>query len=306
MKQKMRFLVVLFCLCCAPAALAAEVNKIVAVVNGEMITLHDLKNNTAAELARQNIPATDPRAEAVQKGVLDTLITNILLRHEAERYKLTISDAELEAEIKKFVEGSKLSLKAFEAQLAKQGTTMPLFRERVRNNMLQQRVMTVMVARKVVVTDSEISAYYEAHKQDFAEQVVDFSFIVFPAMADAKKITSQIQAGAITFAAAAQKYSLDPSAQNGGRYTGLPASSLPPGMQQILSALQPGQMSGLLPLDGKTGLLRLDDRAAKGAPRPLDQVRQQIEERLREPRVQERFKEYGEQLRSRAVVDIRI
>ena len=306
MKQKMRILVLLFCLCCAPSALAAEVNKIVAVVNGEMITLHDLKNNTSVELARQNIPASDPRAEAVQRSVLDTLITNILLRHEAERYKLTISDAELEAEIKKFVEGSKLSPKKFEAQLIKQGTTMPLFREKVRNSMIQQRVMTVMVARKVLVTDSDIKAYYDAHKQDFAEQVVDFSFIVFPATVDAKKITAQIQGGKLTFAAAAQKYSLDPSAQNGGRYTGLPFSSLPPGMQQILSPLQKGQMSGLLPLDGKVGLLRLDEKEAKGAPRPLEDVRPLIEERLREPLVQERFKEYGEQLRSKAVIDIRI
>ncbi|MDR2076602.1 MAG: peptidylprolyl isomerase, partial [Desulfovibrio sp.] len=180
----------------AETALAADatVNKIAAVVNGEMITLHALRANTQAELARLNIPREDPRASHLMRSVLEAMINDILLRQEAARYKLSISDSEVEAEIRKILQTNNMTEEAFEADLAKQGATLAQLRERIQSSLLRNRMLSLMIARKVVVTKEEIAEYYDAHREQFSGQkYADFSVIVFPPSVQARKVYEMIR-----------------------------------------------------------------------------------------------------------------
>ena len=287
---------------------AAEgtVNKIAAVVNGEMITLHELRTLTAAELARRSIPPTDARADQVQRNVLDSLINNILLRQEAERLKVTVPESDIDGEIRRLAARANMSQQAFEEQMKRQGGIKPL-RDKLRENILRQRIMHHMVARKVIVPREEIAKYYETHKDEFnGEKVADFSIIFFPPNVKAKAILDQIKGGSMSFEDAARQYSLDPGSKPmGGRVEKAPWKALGPRLQTTLNSLKDNELSQLLNVEGTQVLVRRNS-IFESKPLNLTEATPRIEEILAEPRMQERFKEYAQQLRDKAVVDIRL
>ena len=304
-----RTVAVLFvCLCWLTGAQAAEmtVNKIAAVVNGEMITLHDLRGHLGAELARQGIAPNDPRVPAIQAQLLDSMINDILIRQEAKRYKITVSDVETEAELKKIIARSGLTPEKFDAQMKQQGATREMLKERLANNILRQRMSTFMVVRKIIVTPEEVEDYYAKHKSEFSGQkVADFSIIMLPEKLNAQAIYQQLRSGSLSFEDGAAKYSADKSAEQKGHVVGVPWDKLPGDMQKLLSMLKDGQISPLLRTQGGFVIIRRD-RLTDGKPLTLQEATPQIEEIVRAPRLEERFKEYTTQLRSKAVLDIRM
>ena len=295
-------------LCGLVAAHAAEmtVNKIVAVVNGEMISLHELRGHLGAELARQRIAPNDPRVPTLQAQMLDSMINDILIRQEAKRYKVSVSDAEVEAELKKIIERTGMTPAQFDAQIKRDGTTREIIKERLGNNLLRQRMSNFMVVRKIIVTKEEIDYYYAKHKDEFSGQrTADFSLIMLPEKLNAQGIYQQLRSGALSFEDGAVKYSADKTAEQKGHVVGVPWDRLPGDMQKLLSSLKDGQMSPLLRTQGGFVIIRRD-RMSEGKPLTLQEATPKIEEIIRAPRLEERFKEYTSQLRSKAVIDIRM
>lgn len=284
-----------------------NVNKIVAVVNGEAITMHDLQRRIAAEIHRQGLAPSEANFAALEREALDAMINDILLRHEAERFKLTVSDAEINNEIRRIRENmGNITMEQFEKGLLQQGSTLEIAKEQIRNNMLRQRVIHFMIARKVVVSDQEIEEYYNANKNDFATgKTADFSLIVFPPKFNVKKIYQQLQNGSASFEAVARQYSLDQSAKNGGRVGEVAWGAMTPNMRQLLSSLSPGGLSPIIPFEGVSVVVRLNNISEGKAP-SLEEARPHIENQLKSPRLDARFKEYTDQLRKKAVVDIRL
>ena len=96
-----------------------------------------------------------------------------------------------------------------------------------------------------------------------------------------------------------------PRAQEGGDVGVVDWNSLDPTWQDRLSQLKPGDVSGLFEVNnGLKGQLKLLSMES-GDGQTLEEATPQIERILREPKLQERFREYSEQLRKRAVVEIR-
>lgn len=285
-------------------------NKIAAVVNGEMITLHELRQHASAEFVRTGINPNDPasrgQADKIMSQALTVMIDDLLLRQEAERLQIKVSDSDVENEIRKLVQRNQTTMKEFEARLAAQGGTMAMLKDRVRNNILSQRIISIMIARKSVVTSEEVKAYYAEHKREFeAERSVDISLIVFSPSANAEEVHARIQKGAMSFEEAARKYSEGPEPENGGRLGMIKWDDLALPLKAQIMDLQKGRISGLFQVNSRYCLLKFND-SISGRAMTLEEATPEIERILREPRLQERFTEYTQQLRSRAVIDIRL
>lgn len=283
-----------------------NVNRIAAVVNGEMITMHELRMHTAAELARRRIPLNDPKVSEVEHEVLESLIVDILMRQEAKRFKITVSDAEIEEDIRRAIQQTGMtSREEFEARLKSQGISMDMYKERMVNNALRQRMANFMVARKVFVTPGEVEEYYETHKSKMvSEETADFSLLLLPENLNVQDLYRKMQSGALAFEDVARQHSAHESAKEGGRIVGVPWERMLPQMKNVLTALKDGQMTPIMRTRGGFVIIRRD---ALHTPRPLtfEEARPRIEEIIRAPRLDERFKEYTAQLRSKAVIDIR-
>lgn len=285
-------------------------NKIVAVVNGEIVTMHELRQHAASEFARAGIDPRNPAArrqvDAITSRVLSVMIDDILLRQEAERLQVKVSDADIDNEIRKLAQRNQTNLKDFEARVVAQGGSMATVREHVRNSILSNRIIGVMIARKIVITEEEVKEYYEAHQRDFmAERSVDISLIVFAPSANPGEIYDKIRGGSLSFEDAARKFSEGPAPDNGGRLGMIPWDDLAPPFKAQVLQMKEGEVSGVFSVNTRDYLLKFNG-ATSGRSMTLEEATPEIERLLREPRLQERFTEYTDQLRSRAVIDIRI
>lgn len=285
-------------------------NKIAAVVNGEIITLHELRQQAGAEFKRAGINPADPamrrHVDTIMGRLLSTMIDDILLRQEAERLGIKVTDSEVDNEVRKIAQRNQTTLKDFEARVVAQGGSMAMVRESVSNSILSSRIIGLMIARKVVITEAEVKAYFEEHQGDFsAERSVDFSLIVLAPSVDADAINEQILNGKLSFEEAAKKHSEGPLPEKGGRLGMTPWDDLASPFKAQLMQLKDGEVSPPFSANGMICLVKLNG-ATSGRSMTLEEATPEIEQILREPRLQERFIEYTDQLRSRAVIDIRV
>jgi peptidyl-prolyl cis-trans isomerase SurA len=294
----------------AQAAQRTEINRVAAVVNGELITLYDLQRQAMQEFMRQSLLGSDNYSEMrrreVMREVLNSMILDILLRQEAERYKVLADEKEVENELRQIMQSNRLSQEEFERRLAAEGSSLDELKGRIRDSILRQRIMTLMVARKVQISQSEIEQYYHEHIEEFSVQdSVELSVIVFPAGMDPHAVRERIVSGELDFALAARQYSKAPNASIGGSMGSIPWKDLNQIWRQALAGLEPGRVSPVLWNGADAILLHIDALEAASA-QPLEEVAPRIEAAIRDPRLRERFDEYTGQLRSQAMVDIRI
>lgn len=289
-------------LCWAQAAWATMVDRIVAVVNGEIVTWSELEAETDRLLAQAGPKAPD--REGARRAVLDSLINDILVRQEAERLQVTVSDTELENEVRAFKTRRRLSDAEFQHGLALQGITLEEFKKQLRGEILRRRMLNLMVQRKVVVTDEEVRAYYEANAGRFrAGRHLTIQVAVLPSREDAAKVHAAIQRGAITLEQAVREYSVGPREADGTLEVAW--SDLDAPWREALGSLAPGQVSAPFAVQGRWALVRLvRERSADDG--GLEAVRDEIRDILARPKLEERFQEYMASLRARALIDVRL
>lgn len=309
--KKLSVIVCALCMAWAFSAQAATVNKIAAVVNGEMITVFDLHTTIAPELIKNKLSADNPAhkqaVDEISRKALDLMIMDILISQESARLKVTVADGEVDAEIGRIMQQSKMSKDDFEKQLKKEGLTPDALRERIRKSIMRQKLMGQMVGRKVVVTPEEIAQYYNENKHTFTTGgTVHMAMIVYPPKADAEAWARKIQTGKTSFSDAVKAVSVGPNPQEGGKVPPVPLEEMNPAWRQRVQSMRPGQTSEIFAIEGHKAQINLIRLEAGMNEQSLEQATKQIENTLREPKLQERFQEYTEQLRSKAVIDKRM
>lgn len=165
-------------LCAAAPAAAAVVEELAARVNNEPVTFSDYKK--AKEAMTEQYAAAMPDffkqkdAEAqIEKAALDKLVDEALLRQKAESLKIKVFERELENGVgeirKRFArtpDGEQLAPEkaeaAFQAELKKEGVSMEQFRERIRKQLMVQKLVQETVKAKAKMPgDAETKAYFD-------------------------------------------------------------------------------------------------------------------------------------------------
>lgn len=310
--KKFGFLFLLMALSLAQPAIAAQMNKVAAVVNGQVITMFDLQKEAIPDLARARINPNDSsrskEVDAIFRKTLDSMIMDILVAQEAKRLNINVGKSEIDSEISKMMQARKLSKKQFEEQLAKQNLTVDSLRKNIGRNILRQKMMGMEVGRKVVVTQQEIRDYYEEHKGElFNRDGLHMGLLVYSPKANAASIASQIKAGKISFADACSKYSIAPNRDKSGDTGPVEWDRLNPEWAGKLNSMRPGDVTEIFPLQGFKAQIHLF-RPGGGEEKQLSlpEATPQIDAILRMPKARERFADYSKQLRDKAVIDIRL
>lgn len=308
---------------CGTVQGAEVVDRIVAVVNGEMITLSELNNNLETVLQAQAInkrpDSQDADVQELRRQVLDKMIDNILLEEQAKRFEIEVSQKDVQEYIDDFMQRNKLSREHLQEYLRLQGQNMEEYKAKIQGLLLRNRLITAMVTRKAVVTDEEIEEYYRKHKNELASGSLVSSepgglhlrMIVFDSPQLAQEVREKIASGEFTFAQAARQYSVGPAADQGGDLGSVQIPDLVPELKAVASNLPPGQLSKPFSLSGKTALIVLQQEGEAPAPAPgsvppLEEVREQIRAILEEPKMEKLFAEYTQRLRDQALIDIKL
>lgn len=202
--------------------------------------------------------------------------------------------------------------KAAEAQ----GVSWEDLKEQIRENVITSDVISQEVAPKIVVTPSQIQAYYDEHKQDFEqpEQVrlseilistpnSDDAAQVATAEKQADDIEARLKAGA-DFATLAKADSGGPTAAQGGELGEYKSGVLPKVMEDATFSLKAGQWTE--PIRTKQGWLILEVTQHQDAGQePLSAVQDQIQQTVGMQQMQPALRSYLTQLRNQAYITIR-
>jgi len=154
---------------------------------------------------------------------------------------------------------------------------------------------------KAQPSEPEIAAYYQAHPEEFARpERVRLRQILTEDRATAEKALREIAAGA-DFGAVADRLSRAPgSTSSQGE---LSRQDLPPAFADIIFALQPGEVSRLVPADYGFHLFQVVSRSPAEVV-PLAAARAEIAERLREQRADQILAELVRDARRRYNVEL--
>lgn len=291
---------------------SAQLNKVAAVVNGQVITMIDLQKEAGPELMRAKInpnnPAQAKEVNTILKRVLDTLILDILVEQEAKRLKATVTDSEIDAEITRIMKERKMNKKQLEAQLAQQKLSLDGLRKNLGKSIMRQKVMAQQVGRKVIVTPDEIKKYYDAHKDElFDRSGLHMGLLVYSPKAPAASLAAQIKSGKARFEDVCAKYSIAPNKEKSGDTGPVDWNRLNPTWGEKLTSMKPGEVTDLFDLQGfKAQVYLFRPGGGKETPLTLQQATPQIDAILRQPKAKDRFEDYSAQLRKKAVIDIRL
>jgi len=133
------------------------VDRIVAVVNDEVITQNDLNERVillTKQLQRQGTQL--PPSDVLSRQILERMINDLLQVQLAKETGIKIDDATLDRTIERIAQENNLPMTDFRAALEKDGVKYPRFREDIRSEITLARLREREVEKDIVVTDAEV------------------------------------------------------------------------------------------------------------------------------------------------------
>ncbi len=264
-------------LAAAQTAQPLAVDRVVAVVNDEAITLFELRDRLATvtrQLKSRGTPL--PPRDVLEKQMLERLIVDRVQIQFAKEVGLRIPDAELDAALRRIAENNRLSLADFRTALERDGIEWRRFREDIREEMTIARLREREVESRIVVSDGEIDNYLSHPEQANQTALVTLGHIIVrvPEQADPAKLAqlraraedalARIRAGE-DFSQVAASFSEAPDALSGGLLEPRPADRLPTLYAEAVAKLQPGEVSDILRSPAGFHIVKLLERRGGGA-----------------------------------------
>ena len=281
-------------------------DRIVAVVNSDLIMLSDVQREIEPERLRiagqYEGEELATRVKQAEFMALTRMIEQTLQLQEATAKKIEISDKEA----MQAAEQMKLQGKAIDP-------SNPLDIKKVRERLTLTRVVDTAVRSKITVGDSEMKRYYVDHIDRFAfpeeytlrqilVQVRDPDEVA-EASAKAQEAMEALKRGE-TFEDVAVRYSNGPNASLGGRLGAVRQGELLPAIERAIAALVPGGISDII--EGPDGfhILQLEEKSPRQF-RPFEEVKTEIQGLVFQQKSEELFQTWLDGLKNKALIEIK-
>jgi parvulin-like peptidyl-prolyl isomerase len=307
---------------CAPVR-AEVVDKIIAVVNDEIITLYEF--NTAFEPYRKNIEntykGTDKEAVIKQsrEAFLQRLIDNILIEQEAKKSGagIIVKDEEVMEVLQDILAKQKLSMQEFSKNLAKEGKSLDSVKKEIRGQMMRARLLRREVKSKILVSDEEIGEYYNKNRQEYeGKETVRIKqiLLLLPPNAD-KTIIAKVKNEAMqlrkrikngeSFDLLALNYSQGPAAAQGGDVGFIGKGTIIPEVEAAAFSLPVGQVSEVIESSVGFHIIQVVDKKGAGL-KPIAAVREEIKTKIEDEKLDKKFDEWIASVRAKSHIEVKL
>ncbi len=259
-------------------------DRIVAVVNDEIVTLRELEDRmrvVRAELARQRV--APPPDDVLEKQVLERIIVDRAQIQFAREGAIRVDDQQLDASVARIAENNRLSMAQFRDVLERDGIPFNRFREDVRTEILINRLRQSEVDGRIVVSEGEIDNFMAQNASSGAEEFnLGHILVRVPESASADQIEArrkradeamaQLKAGK-DFAQVSVSFSDAPEALSGGVMGFRPQDRLPQLFVEGVAKLGKDQLSEILRSSNGFHILKMVDRRGTGTTPTVQQTR---------------------------------
>lgn len=245
----------------AANAVSSRLGEIVAVVNEEAITRTDLQKRISLAIASTGLPNTPEMRSRLTPQILRQMVDETLQVQEAKRYKITVSDAEVDDAISKIAEQNKMSVQKLDVMLKQHSASMQSLKEQTKAGLLWNKYSIKRLRDTQEISGHEINEVIERIKAGSGKTEYLLSEIYLPidsteqeaeAKNFANKLLEQIMKKKASFAALAAQFSRSASAAKGGDMGWIQQGQLPEEVDRMLHSSAVGQIS--MPIRTNRGL----------------------------------------------------
>jgi peptidyl-prolyl cis-trans isomerase SurA len=301
------------------------IEQVLVKVNGEIITKTDLEGRQIAALRQKN-PNLRPESDAALKAALAEVtpsvivdaVDEMLMVQKGKELGFTMTTERFNSIVENIKKENKIeSDEALVAALKSENMTMADLRKQLERTMMVQQVQQQEIMQKLQVTDTELKAYYEAHKDEFGtvpsitlrEITINVPTTAQginvaqddEAKAKAEQVRTKILAGE-PFARLASDYSDSGSKANGGLVGPLQRTDLSEDLQKAIAGLKTGGVTPVLRTSRGYQIIKIE-ALQETTTRSFDDARPDIADKIANTKRQGEFVKYLSKLRAEAIID---
>ena len=302
-----------------PGHLWAEItNRIIAKVNGDIITLHELNASMKRLIGfnTEDLKLKDrENYNEVRRTVLDNLINEKITEQQIVRLGIEVTKNDVEEAIEKLKSENHLTQEELVHSLELEGFTFEEYKEKIKREIERFRLINYEVKSKIVITEDEVKEYYQKHKEEYAEacevKLARF-FLKVQNPNDKQEIARLKTLGdeilrslkeGYSFSELAKTYSQGPAGPEGGDLGWIKLGHLEPTLREKITRLSPGDHTGLDFTTSGLQIIKLVDKK-EGGVKPFEEVRDAIYSKLFKEKVEERYAQWLEELRKRSFIKV--
>jgi peptidyl-prolyl cis-trans isomerase SurA len=304
----------------APAAQLETVDRIVAVVNEEIITLYDL--NRVFEPYANKVKALQYSKDEerqmlfkVRSDLLKELVDRKLADQEIKRNKLVVTDEEIDSTIERLKSSRSFTDEELRAGLAEQGLTIEDYRKELKEQLLRSRLINIEVKSKIVITDENIQAYYDSHREKYVGEQKFHLWNIYivlsqfaqdsekrAALKNMESILAKLNQGE-PFQELIRADFIASLGAKGGDLGLFLIKELSPQLQKVVENMKAGEFSAIIDMNKGYQVLYVE-KIIEATSKSVEEVRGEIEDILFKELINDKYQEWLEDLRRRSHIKI--
>lgn len=225
------------------------------IVNRKQISINDFKEKLN-EIRANLPPKSDLNLTELKHTVIRRLVIDTLIKEEADRKNIKVSDDEVKRYINNIKQG--FTKEQFDQILINQFKSYETWENEIKSKLIIDKTISNNVTNKINVTDREITDYYHNYyNYKETETKVKISQIFTYSREDAEEALDKVKIG-MSFEDAAKQFSKAPEASKGG-YLGTFSKNEGIEIFDIAFEMKPGDISDIMQSDYGFHILKLID-----------------------------------------------
>jgi peptidyl-prolyl cis-trans isomerase SurA len=298
----------------------AVIDRVVAVVNKEIITLSEVEkwvNPIKEQITTEDRLERQERFQEVYQKVLERLIEEKLIDQEVKKSGIKISGKEMEATLEEVKRRNAVTQEDLEKALAAEGLTLETYKKEIEKGLQRKKLINWAVKVETKAGEKELRDFYQKNIDRYrTNETYRPGHILFAIPKGAipeeireirkkcQKVLEKIKEGE-EFEEMALLYSEDKSNKDRGDLGYFRKGELLPAFEREALRLKVGEVSGILRTDFGFHIIKLLDR--KGIdPLPFEEVREKVQADYYESETEKAFRQYLSTLKEKAVIEIKL
>lgn len=242
---------------------------IAAVVNSDIVTIHDLRQRVLFMLATTGSQTDEATLQRLQTQALRNLVDEHLQMQESTKYEQTISDEEVNQSVAQLLSRNGADPRKLVSDLAAAGVSIETLRDQVRSEIAWQRIVNGLYGSRIRISDAQIDETLNqitanASKPNY--RVAEIYIEATPeiggmdgAIEGASAMIQQVQGGA-PFPLLAQQFSSAASSARGGDVGWVREGELRPEIDSVIQQMEPGSVSTPIQVPGGVYVVALVEK----------------------------------------------
>ncbi len=308
--RRLFFIVCVALVTLAPSVSRAEVtDRIIAIVNDEIVTLREVERFVAVEKKSRYSSMNEYTRNLALREKLDTFIEGMLIAQQAKKLKVEVTDKDIQETVDNIKKQHLITETELKQQLKKDNIDYKEFIQGIKRSIIRTKVLSRTIMQEMDLDEKSLKAEYDAHIGDYVQVEYRLQHIFVSSQRKDAAERAQKALKALEqekpFGEVASEFSDDVSNTPGGDMGFVKKEDLIPELREAVKLLIPGTYSNIVHTPFGYNILKLNE-TKKGQAASFESVKDSIKQKLFMLESEKRYKTYIAKLRSSSYIEVKI